>query len=538
MRRHRAPTETILRTATKTTLIDVALCVLAGVLYFLSFLSFDLFPLTWICFVPVLYAIRNASPRRALLLGWIFGFVTNAGGFYWVVHLISEFGGLPLPIAVLGFMLLCLYQGFLVALVVMLVRLGGKRLGLAPVWSLPVALVALEFTYPLLFPSYIGNSQYKFTALTQIVEITGVLGLSAIIGLLNGAAYEALDARAHGRRVAPLRIAVPFAVVGASVVFGLVRLPQVDAAAANARTMTVGLVQTNLGSHTKADEPARFMSEHVRMSRELVTRRPDVELLIWPESVYDGFIHVGGRQPVLESLASIGKPVLFGALTIDDRNRDGRAEYFNSLVLTSAEGELLGAFDKVELLAFGETLPLSKQFPALDNLFGGNWFTRGSSFEHLRLDGTTFLPTVCYEDIIPSLPRRIWRNDGPADLLVNVTNDSWYGDTHEPMIHLVLATFRSIEARRALVRSTNTGISAIVDPAGRIVERTGQWTRETLVAAVPLIDNQSSTFYMRFGDLVAWIALALLALGFLAAFRSGPGNRGFSRTHERAHKKG
>ena len=79
---------------TRKTTLNIALCVLAGVLYFLSFLSFDLFPLTWVCFVPVLYAIRDVTPRRALLLGWIFGFVTNAGGFYWVVHLISEFGGI------------------------------------------------------------------------------------------------------------------------------------------------------------------------------------------------------------------------------------------------------------------------------------------------------------------------------------------------------------------------------------------------------------------------------------------------------------
>src|SRR5690606_7775375 len=155
--------------------------------------------------------------------------------------------------------------------------------------------------------------------------------------------------------------------------------------------------------------------------------------------------------------------------------------------------------------------------PAIGDLFGGSWFTHGSSFEHLRLGDLKLLPTVCYEDIIPSLPRRIWRSDGPADVLVNVTNASWYGDTHEPMIHLVLASFRSIETRRALIRSTNTGISAIVDPTGRIVERTGQWTRETLVADVPLIRDGSSTFYMRFGDVIAWIALALTLGGLILA---------------------
>jgi apolipoprotein N-acyltransferase len=505
---------------TRQTKQNLALCVLAGVLYFLSFLSFDLFPLTWICFVPVLYAIRDVSPRRALLLGWLFGFVTNAGGFYWVVHLISEFGGIAIPFSVLGFALLCVFQGFLMALVVALVRHAQLRLRIAPVWSLPVALVALEFVYPLLFPSYIGNSQYKFTLLTQIVDITGVLGLSAIIGLLNGAAYELLAAKLDARRVSLTRIAVPLALVGVSIVYGMIRLPAIDAATANADTIKVGIVQTNLGSHDKSTSPAKFMREHLRMSLDLVRRRPDVELLVWPESVYYGFIRKDVPQPASKAIAALGKPTIMGALSIDDANGDGQAEYFNSIVLMSEDGELLSSFDKVELLAFGETLPLSRLIPAIGKLFGGSWFTHGSTYEHLRLGDKTFLPTVCYEDIIPSLPRRVWRNDGPANVLVNVTNDSWYGDTHEPMIHLVLASFRSIEARRALIRSTNTGISAIVDPAGRIVERTGQWTRETLVADVPLIEDGSSSVYMRFGDVIAWIALLLTATGLIAAHRA------------------
>ncbi len=504
---------------TKTT--NVALCVLGGVLYFLSFLSFDLFLLTWVCFVPVLYAIRGSTVRQALFLGLIFGFVTNAGGFYWVIHLISVFGGLPVFVSVLGFALLCLFQGLLMALVVALVRHGQARLNIAPVWSLPVALVAVEFAYPLLFPSYIGNSQHHFTALAQIADITGVLGLSALIGFVNGAIYELVEARGGARSVVLTRVGVPAALLIISIIYGVIRLAEVDALTADADTLKVGIVQTNLGSHEKSANPTRFMNEHLRMSADLVRAERGIELLVWPESVYDGFI-VKGASQTSEAIAALETPTIMGALSIDDADGDGRAEYFNSMVLMSDRGEVLSAFDKVELLAFGETLPLARVIPAIGQLFGGNWFTHGSSFEHLRLGDVKILPTVCYEDIIPSLPRRIWRNDGPADVLVNVTNDSWYGDTHEPMIHLVLASFRSIEARRALIRSTNTGISALVDPAGRIVERTGQWTRETLVAAVPLIRDGSSTLYMRFGDVIAWIALALTIGGLIVARRARP----------------
>lgn len=511
--------------ARTTTLKNIGLCVLGGMLYFLCFLWFDLFPLTWFCFVPVLYAVRDASLRRALMLGWLFGFVTNAGGFYWVIHLIAEFGGVPIPVAVLGFAALCAFQGFLLALVVALVRFARLRLNIAPVWSLPIGIVALEFVYPLLFPSYIGNSQFRFTALTQIVDVTGVLGLSAIIGFCNGALFELLEAKADARRIVVPRLAVPIAIGAVSIVYGLMRLPTIDEATDRAATMTVGMVQTNLGSHDKSTSHAQFMRAHVDMSLELIRQRPDVDLIVWPESVYDGYIVKPRLQPAKQAIVTLGTPTIMGALSVDDANNDGRAEYFNSIVLISGQGELLSSFDKVELLAFGESLPLSRLIPAVGRVFGGNWFTHGSSFHHLRLGDITFLPTVCYEDIIPSLPRRIWSNDGPADVLVNVTNDSWYGDTHEPMIHLVLASFRSIETRRALIRSTNTGISAIVDPAGRIVERTGQWTRETLVADVPLIKDGSSTVYMRSGDVIAWIALGFMAVGSIAAFRLRRGAR-------------
>ena len=501
-------------------LIPAGLCTLGGILYFLSFLSFDLFPLTWFCFVPVLWAVRDATLPRALLLGLLFGFVTNVGGFYWVVHVITEFGGQPWLVGVLGLSLLCLYQGGLVALVILLVRAAESRLRVAPAWSLPIALVAVEFTYPLLFPSYIGNSQFKFTLLTQIVDVTGMLGLSALIGLVNGAIYEVTSVVIDRRKIVWTRALVAPAVVALALLYGAVRLPQIDSITAAARTLRVGVIQTNIGSTAKGDFPEAFMREHLAMSAELAREAPDIDLFLWPESVYDGYINKREPDQVLPGFGDLSKPVITGALTIDDLNGDGRAEFFNSLVLVSTAARMTDAYDKVELLAFGETLPFSRTIPAITQMIGkGGWFTHGSAFKHLRFGDVKLLPTVCYEDIIPSHLRRIWRGDGAAAAIVNVTNDSWYGNTHEPMLHLVLASFRSIETRRPLVRATNTGISALIDPAGRLVQRTGQWNRETMVANVPLIETGATTFYMRAGDLVAYMAVLLTAVGIVLCWR-------------------
>ena len=258
----------------------LALCALGGVLYFVGFVGFDQFYLIWICFVPALIAIEGARIRRVVLLGAVFGLVTNMGGYYWVVHLIATFADLAMPLAILGYLLLCLYQGFLLAVVLIIVRLADTRLSIAPVWSLPVAFVAMETGYPLLFPSYIGNSQYLVPAITQIVELTGMLGLTALIGLVNGAVYEVISARRTKRPVDRRRALVPVAAMALALIYGAVRLPMVDAAAEAAPKLKVAMVQTNLGAKDKAEKGREFRKRHVEMSKAAVAEHPDLDLVV------------------------------------------------------------------------------------------------------------------------------------------------------------------------------------------------------------------------------------------------------------------
>jgi apolipoprotein N-acyltransferase len=501
---------------------QLSLAALGGALYFLGFVGFDVYPLEWICFVPILVAIRGTRPRRALLLGACFGVATNMGGYYWVVHLLHEFAHLNYALAALGYLLLSAYQGFLLALVVYLVHAAEARLEIAPVWTLPIVFSALELAYPLLFPSYIGNSQYRFTAVTQIVELTGMAGLTVLISAVNGALFEPIDAFLSKRRIAVARIAVPLALFGATVVYGVVRLPSVDGAARSARTIEVALVQTNLGARDKWADARAFIDRHQEMTRELIRDHPEVDLVVWPESAFNEWIYHGERNLKRRVLEGIDRPVIFGTLSFGEERR-GRRDTFNSAVLTSSTGQVLGIYDKIELLAFGETAPLFVTFPVLREWFPGiPAFASGTQYAPLVLEGTPrrglevkLLPTICYEDILPGLVRMLWKRGGPAGVLVNLTNDSWYGDTHEPLIHLVLASFRAIETRRALIRATNTGISAIVDPAGRIIHRTGQWTKETLIAPVPVIDSGEGTIFMAIGDVIGWTSLVLTIAGLV-----------------------
>jgi len=162
-------------------------------------------------------------------------------------------------------------------------------------------------------------------------------------------------------------------------------------------------------------------------------------------------------------------------------------------------------------------IPFESTFPSLRRLFPFTGrYSPGTALHHLQAAGATFLPTLCYEDIQPSRVREIWSQAGPADALVNLSDDSWFGDTHEPRIHLTLATFRAIETRRALIRSTNTGISALVDPVGRIFAKSGQHTCETLLGAIPLIRDGSSTLYMSWGDWFGWFCVLLTLSAFVS----------------------
>lgn len=498
---------------------QLALASLGGILYFTGFVGFGFWPNIFVLFVPALVAIEGASAKRTLLIGTVFGLVTNCGGYYWVVHLMEEFAHLALPLAVLGYLLLCLYQGFLLAIVLWLVGRATQKLGVRPVWSLPVAFMALEQFYPLLFPSYVGNSFYTVTWLTQIVDVTGMLGLTGLACLVNGALYEGLCAWREKRAPDRPALLVPGLAVALTLAYGAVQTARWQDKVDAAPTMRVGIVQTNLGARDKAAKRDEFIARHQSMSKTLLVTEPDLDLVVWPESAYNRYID--RKTPSLGKTVTRGihVPLIFGALTFDRSDADAKPKVYNTAVYTSSTGAVLQMFDKVELLMFGETLPFADTFPQIGRWFGmSSTFQRGKSFKHFQVPyggvaPASLLPMICYEDIIPTFVRRMWSEDGPASALVNVTNDSWYGDTHEPLIHLVLASFRSIETRRALIRSTNTGLSAFVDPLGRITSRTEQWQRQTLVAEVPLIHDGESTVYMVLGDVLAWLSLLVLIAG-------------------------
>ena len=486
---------------------------ISGVLYFTGFVGYDQFYLSWICLAPLLIALRGVRPRQAILIGWLMGLTTHMGGYGWVIGLLRDFASLPTPAAFAGYVLLCAGQGaFFAVYAWMLATLWRARIP-GGVWLAPVVHAGLEVVYPFIFRSYLANSQIHFLAFMQIAELVGVIGMGFLMVLVSSLAAESFLAWRAGTRIPVRGWAVAAVLFLASVGYGWLRIPQIDARIAEAPSLKVGIVQANVGQGDKDLSPRDWIALHRRLTARLVESVPDLDLVVWPETAYNRYVERTQENLGRQLQGNHSVPMVSGIRTWDADPSDGTERRYNSAVLIDSAGRVQGLYDKNRLLVFGEYLPLSGTFPSLKDLFPHtSHFTAGTSAVPMDLGPVRIGVHICYEDILPGFVQRLMaeRDGRRPDLLVNLTNDSWFGDTMEPTIHLALAAFRSVEHRRTLVRSTNTGISAMVDAAGRIGPSVPQYRAGNLVVEAPLLSG--STVYEAVGDAPAWICLGLTLL--------------------------
>lgn len=861
---HAAPPRGGVAGALKRTL----LATLSGCAVFMAFPTFDLHYLLWVALVPLLIAIEGLPARSALRYGFVAGFVTNVGGFYWIDGLLREFGYFPAPVAMTLMLLMAAYQGTVFMLWAGLVAWLRGRTGLGLLAVAPATFVVTEMLVPFIFPWYLGNGLYLFSTAVQIAELTGVLGITALIVAVNVALYEVGLAILTRRRVPRLQPILVSGLLAATLVFGALRIAELEDQVKEAPKLRIGMVEADVGIWEKEarDLPRemilptmrRNLLRHQMLSRDLA--EDGAELIVWPETAFMpagevwaknsdlfaiavgdggalfqrrgsrwvgpaphpaypappeslrrismndiwaaderlavavgqggaatffdghgfraeetgvredlnavlGFTDPGAepgspsraarvfavgergaitirdgagvwhRQPELvhetlhavagvspESIYALGAggvtlhhdgrgwrrlagagfhvlaatisrdgalfavgrggrsarfdgrawrpiatgvtedlhalittprgallaagdagvllrlekgrwrrrtlditadlrdlalapdsppdgemallavgrggvvaridsagvqseqlegtatlkgitvfpyspyfplphevahirpantplprapsaeageqmdrethpadrnavqrgfdtPVLFGAVTStpEARSPQERRRY-NSAILVGDEGDVLGRYDKVFLLMFGEYIPLiehlgrSLRQRVREALPQAGDFTPGERVELFPFGEYRLGVLICYEGILPRFTRKVTGMQPHA--LINLTNDAWFGKTSEPYLHLALATFRSIENRLTLVRSTNTGISAFVDPMGRITQQTSLEDPEILIEDVPML--AIDTFYRRYGDLLgyassAWIALLIVA---------------------------
>jgi len=491
------------------------LTLLSGILFAAAFLSPVLFPLTWVAFVPFLFILSEArTSRQALGLGFLFGFVTIGIGFHWIAYTIHVFGGVNYALAGLGLILFCAYSGIPFALFALLVQ----RLGLGPLALWPAVFwVTTEFWFPNLFPWYLASSQSWFAPLIQSADVLGLYGTSFVLVWFNTVLFKVIrHYRSSSTGHPPLwDIATVGAVVIAAIVYGQVRLHQVTLAMQAAPHLEVAAVQGNISIVRKDD--AAFLKTNLKTYQDLSLTVPGVDLLIWPESALESWVPEGGARLPAELLPPTHPPMIVGSMSFR-RDRAG-PKSFNSAFLVDREGNILGRYHKQILLAFGEYVPFARLIGGLPGIPPiGSGFTPGDLDDTFNLGGARIGPLICYEDLMPWLARHFVKNRN-ANLLVNLTNDAWYGRSVAPWQHARLAQWRTIETRRAMVRSTNTGVTTVIDPTGAIQDALPLFSEGVFRASVPLLEMK--TAYARYGDWFAYVltGMTLLVLAWAVASR-------------------
>jgi apolipoprotein N-acyltransferase len=488
-----------------------AIAAVSGAVLALAFPAVDWNPLAWIALVPLLWVGLGAGGRVAFRTGWIAGTVFFLATLYWLVLTIGTYTNLSPLVSVGPLLLLCAFLALGFGIFTAGCELA-RRAGIDLALVAPPLWVLIEWIRTYILGGFpwvsLGYSQYRTTYLIQFVEFTGVYGLSALVVLVNVVVYGAVRAWRAGESASTRRLLALTALLVVLVGWGYWRVRQLAAVPAEG-TLRVGFIQGNIPQDVKWDPAYQdaTIDQYARLTTSAVAE--GAELVVWPEAAAPFFFQQEGelRDRILDLARRLHVWLVVGSPAFSAENR--ALIMHNRAYLVSPEGAALQSYDKMQLVPFGEYVPLKSLFFFVDKVVEGvGDFRAGHTPVVFHTDRANFGVLICYEGIFPGLTRRFVA--GGADFMVNITNDAWFGRTSAPYQHLAMAAVRAIENRVPLVRVANTGFSAMVDVDGTIRWRTGLFETEWRVDTVSW--TGISTFYARYGDCFVYGCLVLLAL--------------------------
>jgi apolipoprotein N-acyltransferase len=493
----------------------------------------------WFGLVPLLYGILMNSDverphplRRAFLTSYVCGVLWYIGNCYWIRDTMMRYGDMPAiapVLLLLGFSLvLGLYFG-LFGLCVMLVRraTGSTRLALV---ATPFLWAALELAAARITSvpwDQLGYSQVDNALVNQLAPWTGVYGISSLLVAVNALIAGGLVLSQRERRWMWASAGAVLMIGGSA---GVALSPTRPAA-----TATAVLIQPNLDVGGDNDWAApgewdKHIAEFTRLAGEQCktyiagipqTNAPSGEivcppyathsdLVVWPEAPSPFFEQDTRFQKAMVGVARRAQaPVIVGGLAADYSAEQNDWLDYNSAMVVGPDGALVGRYDKIHLVPFGEYVPFQKLLFFAHKLTGRvSRFTRGEERKVFRLNGHRYGVFICYEAVFADEVREFAQLG--AEVLVNISDDGWYGDTSAPWQHLNMARMRAIENRRWLLRDTNNGVTAVIDPYGRVRQSIQRHQTDALPAGYGFRDDV--TFYMAHGDVFAWVC-AILSLG-------------------------
>jgi len=502
--------------------------VLSGGLLTLSFPPIGLYGLVWVSLVPFFQLLHGeTSYRKGFIIGFLMGFVHVSTTMYWISVSVYKYGGIPMwgtAIITFSFIFyLCLYWGLTGFIFVFL-----KEIRI--LWLFPFLAAVIEYIrgYPLLhFPwGGVEMALPPHLAISQIVDITGIYGLGFLIYVVNLIVYRLWCHFREKRISSAVREAVlSVLLISIAWIYGAVKIHEVQREASHWKKVKVCLVQPDIDQSVKWKKSweVKGLDLYVKMSK-MGAGEFRTNMVVWPEAAVTFYINEepGLFRRVLQMVRRDHFMLIFGATSYEKKN--DKTIYHNSAYLISKEGEIEDRYDKVRLVPFGEYVPFRRWLPFAKNIVGTEEdFTPGKRLKPLKSEFGPIGTTICFEGIFPEISRKLVRMG--SVFLVNMTNDAWFGRTSGPYQHLRLSAYRAVENRVYLVRSTGTGISAIVDPVGKILARIPLGVRGFARGIVRLREGRN-TFYTRHGDIFvifcAVFALVVLT-GAIFIHRKGEG---------------
>ncbi|MDI6822409.1 MAG: apolipoprotein N-acyltransferase [Actinomycetota bacterium] len=485
---------------------------ITGFLLVLSFPNFNYKALVWVGLLPLLIAIHEVSPkfgRRAFFLGLISGIIFFGGLTYWMLQL-SRWVGI---FALIAWISLALFEALFIACFSFGVQTLKHSSPWARLFTIPALWVALEYLRSMGVWGFswgvLGYSQQTNPLLIQMARITGVYGISYVILMINVLLLEIyfylIGNKSTIQRALLKRVCVVATILIFVLMWGFYSL---KSGISKDRSLKVSAVQASIPQEEKWSFEGKEDIETIHTNLTLEAGRGNPDLIIWPETAVPGYLLEEGYffGEIKDIARRLKCYLLIGSLHLED------AKQYNSAFLISPLGEVVGRYDKLHLVPFGEYIPLRPIFSRIKTIAGlGKDVDPGREFTVFTIDKGKFSVVICFESANPMLCRRMVTRG--AQLLITITNDAWFGRTAAAEQHVQITALRAVENGIYAIQAANTGVSAIIDPHGCIFKRTALFDRRIL--ACKGYFTEGSTFYLRYGDLFALLCLLVGSGAFL-----------------------
>lgn len=492
-----------------------------------AFTPYEILPLGIVSLAPLLYFLEKhrLSLRQVFLASFYFSVLLNIISYPWMLHTLQEYGFLPLPAAVILFLaysVLVSSRYLLFFLFIYMLQKGSvwDRLGNYRLLVYPAAWTLGELWGWQLFPWYGGNILATNDYMAQWAEYTGVMGLTWLWVALSAGAVFVLREKKYFHATSYV-ILIVFLNLG-----GWYKFTSFEDKERESEKWRVALIQGS--APMKWDPPANIPYELAKVVDEITAlsinsmtdsaNKKPIELFVWPESAVPYLSYETSdylRIRVQQLLAKSQVPLLF------NDNRDRGSKTYSNISLLNPDFTESESYQKIYLLPFGEFLPLSESIPSLKRLFPAvSDFTAGQRRPLFQIGSVKFQTLVCYEVIVPGFALDYFQTlNKEPNVIINLTNDTWFGTSFESAQHLALSKLRAIEFRRPVLRAANSGISGLISSTGYLSYETGLFEKTYRVIDIPVLKNQGATFYATVGNYPLYILLISQFLFFFVRSR-------------------